>query len=421
MHVVADGRRELAILAGGGMAAVLVGLLVVRSPVLAVLALGGLAVTVAALRFGLLAFSGAALALLPWLVITESVAPALLGTLAAAAAAGGLLVCALPLRWDSPLVPIGAAVFVVVTVGQATFASDNEQLTQAAKFFVFAAIALALTSTGGRELMPTLKKPLLVSCLAAMVVHLMVIAAGIGTSAEYYDAGEKLGLAADGPHAVALLATVVAAAGLTVRDTRLQIAFFALGAVPALLTGVRSALLAIAVLLLIYVFQSRSKGRALLVLAGVGLVAVMSGAADVVTARFASEAGEFSSFENVGSGRGLIWTVAIEGWQASGPLAWVFGAGLRSVVEFEVAALSAGFVGHSDVIEVLVQLGVVGFVAWAAIWAGLLRAGLAAVVLLPILAFGIVNGTLEYVAALTFGLCLAGACAGPLPRAARGS
>jgi O-antigen ligase len=86
---------------------------------------------------------------------------------------------------------------------------------------------------------------------------------------------------------------------------------------------------------------------------------------------------------------------------------------LRSVVEFEVAALASGFVGHSDVIEVLVQLGIVGFVSWLALWLGLLRAGLAAIVLLPILVFGIVNGTLEYVAAITLGLCLAAACADP--------
>jgi O-antigen ligase len=245
-----------------------------------------------------------------------------------------------------------------------------------------------------------------------MVVHLLVIAAGIGNeSASYYDAGEKLGLAADGPHALALLATIVAAAGLTVRRTSFQIALFGLGLVPALLTGVRSALLAIAVVLVVYLVQSRVRLRAVVVLVAIVAIAVVSGAADVVTARFASESGEFSSFSSAGSGRGLIWTVAIEGWQAAGPFAWIFGAGLRSVVDFEVAALASGFVGHSDVIEVLVQLGILGFIAWVALWVGLLRAGLAAIILLPILVFGIVNGTLEYVAALTLGLCLAAACA----------
>jgi O-antigen ligase len=267
--------------------------------------------------------------------------------------------------------------------------------------------------------MTGLKTPLLASCAAAMVVHLLVIAAGIGESESYYDAGEKLGLAADGPHALALLATIVAAAGLTVRRTELQIALFALGLVPALLTGVRSALLAIAVILVVYLVQSRVRMRAVVVLVAIAAIAVVSGAADVVTARFASESGDFSTFSSAGSGRGLIWTVAIEGWQAAGPFAWVFGAGLRSVVGFEVAALASGFVGHSDVIEVLVQLGIVGFVSWLALWVGLLRAGLAPIVLLPILVFGIVNGTLEYVAAITLGLCLAAACADrPAPGAA---
>jgi hypothetical protein len=255
----------------------------------------------------------------------------------------------------------------------------------------------------------------LISAAAAMAFHLLAIAAGLGGDSgdSYYDAGEQLGLAADGPHALALLATIVAAAGLTVRRTWMQICLFGLGAVPALLTGVRSSLLAIALVLLIYLIQSGVRPRTVVVFVGIVAIAIVSGAVDVVTARFASESGEFSSFESAGSGRGLIWTVAIEGWQASGPFAWVFGAGLKSVVEFEVAALASGFVGHSDVIEVLVQLGVLGFLAWALLWFGLLRAGLAAIVLLPILVFGIVNGTLEYVAALTFGLSVAAACADP--------
>lgn len=415
VRTVLDDRHDLLLLIAGAGMAIMLGLLVVRAPVLALIGVGGLAVMAAAVRFGALAFAGAALALLPWLVVMEGVAPAQIATLIAAGATGALLWCALPLGFERPLVPIAAAGFLALVMINLALANEGEQYTQAAKYIVFASLAVAVSTNAARELLPTMKTPLLISSGAAMAFHLLAIAAGLGGggSDSYYDAGEQLGLAADGPHALALLATIVAAAGLTVRRTWMQIALFGLGVVPALLTGVRSALVAIVVVLAIYLVQSGMRMRTVVVFVSIIAIAVVSGALDVVTARFASESGEFSSFESAGSGRGLIWTVAIEGWQASGPFAWVFGAGLKSVVEFEIAALASGFVGHSDVVEVLVQLGVLGFAAWALLWFGLLRSGLSAIVLLPILMFGIVNGTLEYVAALTVGLCLAAACEGP--------
>jgi hypothetical protein len=122
-----------------------------------------------------------------------------------------------------------------------------------------------------------------------------------------------------------------------------------------------------------------------------------------------------SSFAAAGSGRGLIWTVALEGWESAGAVAWAVGAGFRSVVEFEIAALGTGLAGHSDLVEVLVTLGIVGLISWAALWAALFRSGSAPLVLLPVLLFGLANGTLEYVAAFTFGISVAAACAGRGP------
>ena len=56
---------------------------------------------------------------------------------------------------------------------------------------------------------------------------------------------------------------VVAAAGLvSSRRLPVQLAFFSLGAVPALLTGVRSALLALFVVILIYCIRVRFDRRA---------------------------------------------------------------------------------------------------------------------------------------------------------------
>jgi hypothetical protein len=407
-----DERRDAAVLAAAAAAAVVLGLLLARSPLLAGVAVLALTLTAGALRYGPLAVAVPAIAALPWLVVLEGVAPALLGTFTAATATAALLLVALPLRFATPLVPLGAFGFVLVVLGHATFATDEEQLIQAAKYMIFPAVALAVGSLSTGDLLERLKVPVLGSCVAAMVAHLGIVAAGVGNDSTYYGAGEKLGLSAEGgPHSLALLASIVAAAGLTLRRTDLQIGVFALGAVPALLTGVRSAIFAIAVILLVYLFQSRGKPRALGVLAAIAAIAVVSGAVEVVITRFDSESAELASFSSLGSGRGIIWTVALQGWEAAGPSAWLYGAGLRSVFDFEVAALGSGFVGHSDVIEALVQLGIAGLAAWLAIWAGLLRSGLSALVLLPMLAFGAVNGSLEYVPPLALGLFLAASAA----------
>ena len=414
-----DNRPGLSVICAAAVATAFAGVLVTRSPVLALIAIGALGVGVAAARFGLVAVVISAFGLLPWMVILEGVLPAQVGTLTAAAGAVALLLLVSPLSFDTPLVPTAAFAFVAIVLAHAIFATELEQLIQATKYMVFLAVVLAVSSERAREVLPRLKGPVLASCLAAMVFHLGVIVAGQGASSTYYEAGEKLGFAAEGPHALALMSMIVAAAGLTVKSTRLSLAFFALGAVPAVLTGVRSALLGLVVILLIYLIQLPSKKRALAVVGAVAAVAVASGALDVLTTRFAEQPGEFSSLSSAGSGRGEIWSIALDAWEVAGPLAWLFGTGLRSIIDFELAALGTGLVGHSDIVEVLVQLGVLGFVAWFALWIGLLRAHLRTLVLVPILTFGAVNGTLEYVAPLTVGLFLAATCVAPPSRAAR--
>lgn len=404
--------------AAAATGAALTGLLIARSPLLAALAIAALAIGIGAARFGLVAVVLPGFGLLPWLVVLEGVLPAAAGTLTAGVAAAALLAWVAPLRFASPLVPVAAFAFVAVVVIHAVYVTEGEEAIQAAKYMVFPALVVALTSERARELLPALKTPVLASCLAAMAFHLGVIAVGAGASSTYYEAGEKLGFAAEGPHALALMAMVVAAAGLTVRRTGLQLGFFALGAVPVVLTGVRSALLGLVAILAIYIIQSPSRWRALGVVAAVAATALAAGGIDVIGSRLTGHAEEFSSFSAAGSGRGEIWTVAFEAWAAAGPAAWLFGTGLRSIVDFELAALGQELVGHSDVVEVLVQLGAVGFAAWLALWTGLLRAGLRMLLLLPLLSFAIVNGSLEYVAPLATGLFLAAACATPLVQAA---
>jgi O-Antigen ligase len=391
-------------------AALIAGVLIASSPAVAAGAMVALALAVAVMRFGAVGAAIPAFAALPWLVIVEGLLPKAIGTTTAAIAAASLLYLVWPLSFRSALLPVSSAVFVTVVLAHAVYVSDGEQAIQAAKYMVFPAMVLAVSTERAREVLPALKTPVLASCLAAMVFHLGVIAVGAGASSTYYGAGEELGFAAEGPHALALMAMIVAAVGLTVERTSLQIAFFSLGAIPVALTGVRSALLGLVVILLIYLVQAPNRRRALLVLGGFGAIALAAGGLDVLMNRFSAHPDEFSSFATAGSGRGEIWEIAYDAWSAAGPWAWLFGTGLRSTIEFELAALGSAIVGHSDIVEVMVQLGVVGFIAWVGLWAGLLRAQTRALVLLPILAFAIVNGSLEYVAPLAAGIFLAGVC-----------
>ncbi|MEZ5079026.1 MAG: O-antigen ligase family protein [Solirubrobacterales bacterium] len=404
------GPSALAI-ASTAVAATVLGLLMVRSPVLAGLGLGALAVGVAMTRFGLVALVVSCFGLLPWLVILEGKLPGEVGTFTAAVAAGSLIVVAWPLRFESMAIPVAAFFWVAIVLGHAIFATDFEALIQACKYMVFPAMALAVTSESGRQIAAELKWPVLGSGLAAMAFHLGIVAAGLGASSTYYGAGEKLGFAAEGPHALALMSMIVATAGLTAPRLRERFAFFGLGAVATTLSGVRSALLGLVVALAVYLWRAPRKAQAVAVLAVVAAIAVATGALDVVGSRLESHSQEFSSFSSAGSGRGEIWTVAFNAWDAAGPSAWAFGTGLRSIPDFELRALGSELVGHSDIVEVLVQIGFFAFCAWIAIWVGLLRARLQPLVLVPIAVFGVVNGSLEYVAPLTAGIFLAAACA----------
>jgi hypothetical protein len=388
-------------------AAVLFGVVVVKSPLGAALLLGVFAVAIATARYGVFTLTAASFALLPWLVLFEGALPNEVGTMAAAAGTVCLLTMVWPLEFDSKVIPIGAFFFIAVTLGHAMFADNREQWVQVAKYMVFATIALSTTSIGGQRIMPRFKIPVYGSCLAAMVVQIGIIGLGLGSGESYYEAGESLGFAG-APHALALMTMIVAVAGLNANRNVLKVAFFGLGAIPAAYSGVRSALLGLVVGLIAFLVTSKAKLQAIAVIAVLAAVALATGSLDVVLNRFASHPNEFSSFSSAGSGRGLIWTIALDAWNAAGPVAWVFGTGLRSITGFELAVLGKELVGHSDIVEVLVQFGVVGFAAWLTIWYGLIRSSSSSIILLSILTFGAVNGSLEYVGSLTAGIVLAG-------------
>lgn len=394
--------------------AAVAGALVVRSPLAGVALVAGVCAAAVATRLTLLGMTEIALGALPWLVVFDGLMPALLKTFVATGAALAMLALAVPLRYRRTLGPVAAALFIGLMLANVVFATESDQFIQFAKFLIFPAVALAVLSERGQEQLPRARAVVLGSCMAAMVVHLGIVGAGLGQEGTKYDVGEKLGYGREILHEMALTFVVIAAAGLaSSRRIPVQAAFFALGAVPALLTGVRSALLALLVVMLIFVLRMRLSRRALATVLAIFAVAMVSGGIEVVKNRFDQEAQQETSLAAAGSGRGQIWRAAVEPWWNSGPPEWLFGTGLRSVEEQELRDLGKVFVGHSDLIQVGVQLGVVGLALWAALWFGLIRARLETIVLVPLLVYSVVNGAVEYVAPMTLGLAFAAACRPP--------
>lgn len=399
--------------------AVTAGALVARSPLagvgLVVLIAGG-AIATRLTRLGLVEVT---LAALPWLVIFDALMPSLLKTFVATAAAAALLLLAVPIRYERLLGPIAALLLIGVLFANVVFATDSEQYIQFSKFLIFPAVSLAVLSERAQQQLPNARNLVLGSCMVAMVVQLGIVGAGLGQSGTKYDVGEKLGFGREILHEMALTFVVIAAAGLaSSRKVLVQASFFALGAVPALLTGVRSALLALLVVLLIFVLRSRLSRRAMATVLVILAAAMVSGGAQVVKERFNQEAKQETSLSSVGSGRGEIWQAAVDPWLNAGPPQWLFGTGLRSVEEQELRDLGKVFIGHSDLIQVGVQMGLVALLLWALLWVALLRSPLENIVLVPLLVYSVVNGSIEYVAPTTLGLAFAAICARPPPESA---
>ena len=354
-------------------AALAVAFLIPRSPLLAATPVVAVAAVAGIARFGRLLPVQLTLVTLPWLVVFDELIPPLLRTLMTAAAAIALLAYVAPLSYDRWMTWTGAVVFVAIVLAHGVFAVHGEQLIQAAKYLIFPAIALAVVSRRGRELLPGIRDVLLASALAAMAAHLVVALLGLGSSGTYYGVGEKLGFASRSPAEMSLLAVVVAGAGLaSTQRSDLRIAFFALGALPAILTGVRAALISVILIFFLYAVRSRLSIRTVAAVAVAVAVFFVSGAVETVTSRFTKEASSYSSVSSVGSGRGAIWDAALTNWAEAGPQGWLFGTGLRSVAYAQLEEFGVAFVGHSDVIEVGAQLGIVGLLGWLLIWLGLL-------------------------------------------------
>jgi hypothetical protein len=358
------------------------------------------------------------LAALPFLVLVIDLTPALTLTVTAGCTAL-LLLLLTPLRSDVKGLPwLAVWLFALLVLAQAASDPRSAQLTEALKYALFPAMALVVSSETSRARLSAMRPLLLASGVAAMAIDGLAIVLHFGSVGGYYHVGEQLGLAGESPHEIALIGVMVAVACLvTVRDVRLRLLGAAIAATPALATGVRSALVALALSLLVLAVRARFRPSVVLGIAAILAAIIFSGVGTIIVARYQqSEAtGEFSSVATAGSGRGSVWTTALHAWETSGPARFVFGSGLRSVETIEERDLGEVVTAQSDAVAVLVELGLVGLLALLLLWLVIVRSAVNWLVLLPLASYGLTNGALEYVGAVVFGIALAAACGRGMP------
>jgi O-Antigen ligase len=402
--------RPMMIAAAAGVS-IVIGYAVSHGEIALCVVVSVIAVVGAFAKIDLQRFRALALAVLPWLVLTIDVTPRLTLTLTAAFVAAILL---FPVPADVGELPwVAVFMFGAIILAQVVESVNGDQRIEAAKYALFPAMVIVAASARRRAQLIEMRGLLLASGLAAMAVDEVDNVLHLGKLGSYYGAGEELGLAAESPHEIALIGVMVCVACLlTVRDVRLRFLGAALAAIPALATGVRSALVALVVSLVVLVIKAGFRPSAVVGVVVIGAAVIFSGAGTIITSRFANSerSGEFSSFADAGSGRGTIWTVALHEWSTSGPAGMAFGSGLRSVDYANIQQLKKNLVAQSDFVAVLVELGVFGVVAWVLMWLALIRSGINWLVLLPLASYGLTNGAIEYVGAVVFGIALSAAC-----------
>ena len=361
-----------------------------------------------------------ALAVVPWFVVLLNVTPRLTLTLASAAAALLLFTRAALDLGETRLARLGAAIFGAAMLLALAAAPSSNALIEAAKYSVFPVMVVAVSSEGTVQWRAARREILLASGIGAIGLQLVAVVLHVGPAGIYYragtyaNAGVSLGLVSDAPHEMALVGVTVAAAVLiTVRDLRAKIALAAVGVVPALDSGVRSAAVALIAVAVVLAMRPRGERGLRASLAAIGIVIVASGAATVVARRVALgvPAGEFSTFASSGSGRGALTLAGLHAVTSTGIPGVIFGHGLGSDTVSIQQALGVAVGTQSDFLSLIIELGLVGLLGWLVCWLALLRSSVERRVLIPLACYAITNGDLQYVGAVVFAIALAGACA----------
>ena len=412
------GRAETVLITLCGACAALVGFAVVYSPLLACL---GLALFLGVILFALAGprrITNVLLAGLPLLVLLINLTPRLTLTLTAAATVL-LLLATTPHRFSGgALVWTGVSMFMLMLLVHLIQSTGGEQLAEAAKYSLFPAMAVVVSTKAGRERLVKIRWLLLGSGVATMAVQALTILLHVGAIGKYYGAGEQLGLTSESPHELALVGVTIAVACLiSVRDIRWRLATAAIAATPALATAVRSAVVALALATVVLVVRARLRPSIVVSVVVIAGVIIFSGVGSIIGARFEKDQrlGEYSSVSRLGSGRGALWTAIVDRYGSSGPSQVAFGSGLDSVGHLEESAVHVANSAQSDLLTVMFELGLFGLVGWFLIWVAIVRSRVNFVILIPLATYALTNGSLEYVGAVVYCIALAAA----FPRAHR--
>jgi hypothetical protein len=391
---------------------------VAHEPIVAGALVAAALATIVLVLAGVVGLTSIVLATLPWLALLIDFTPALTLTLTSACAAL-LLVYLTPLRSAIPPVArLGAFIFAAMLVVQAILSTTGGQLIEVSKYFLFPAMVLVVSSATSHYRLTRMRPLLLTSGVAAMALQAIVILLHLGKGGTYYRSGEQLGLSPESPHEIALIGVMVAVACLvSVRDIRWRLAGATVAATPALASGVRSALVALALSLVVLAIKARFTPSAILSVAVVSLAVIFSGTGTIIVTRYSQgqARGEYSSFANAGSKRGAVWTTALTQWGSGKAPSILFGDGLRSVEQIEQRNLNESVTAQSDLVVTIVELGIFGLLGWLLVWLSLMRSHVNSLVLLPLITYALTNGSLEYVGAVVYGIALASACC-PLRR-----
>jgi hypothetical protein len=401
--------RKITGTAAAALLAVGVGVGTPLSPLAAELLVAAVLMAAIFVCFDVLGVAVALTGTLPWLVVTSDLLPRLTVTFVAGATAGAILLVAAPKNnrsHASLILRIGIVAFVTPILISLAREGPGPGTTQAAKYAVFPIMAVVLVeATNSRDLV-RLRTVALWSSVGAVTVNLMLGLTGVANT-KYYGTGEILGIGSE--HALALLAGCVTAATLASSISLAWSPAIAASAVATVATGVRSTLPGLVVVAAVRMFSARVRLRVMAIV-GLAIAGVfVSGAAHVVEARFrkGQSLGEFSSFSSFGSGRGSIYEAAVRGWWHSSPIDWIFGTGLRTILDIEQKALGQPFVGHSDIIDVGVQLGIVGLIGLLLIWFMVFSQAQSKLPLVVLASFGLINGVLELNGSIVIGMLLA--------------
>ncbi len=295
--------RALPLLVGLAGVCAALGFAVVHAPLIASVALAAFLALVLLALTGPTRITHVALAGIPILVLLIDLTPRLTLTLSAAATVL-LLLATTPRRFAiTTLTFAGVAMFLGVVFIHLIQSSDGEQVVEAAKYLLFPAMAVVVSTRAGRDRLTRIRWILLGGGLLAMAIQGAAILLHAGPSGAYYGAGEQLGLTSESPHELALIGVTVAIACLiAIEDVRWRLTGAAIAALPALATAVRSALIAFGLAIIPLVVHTRFKPSTVVSIVLISGIIVFSGVGSIVAARYEKDQkrGEFSSVQDFG-------------------------------------------------------------------------------------------------------------------------